>query len=98
MPYRLSYYDEAGSDIEEAKMWYHSQLPGLEKRFSKDIKHTAARVSSNPFAYAIRYKKIRIAYASVFPYSIHFYIDNARVVITGIVHNSRNPEFLNQRK
>jgi len=35
---------------------------------------------------------IRIAHTKVFPYNIHFYIDEtkAQVVIIGIIHNKRN--------
>jgi len=35
----------------------------------------------------------------VFPYSIHFYIDktNNRMVIIGVVHSSRDFDFLKQR-
>jgi len=45
-----------------------------------------------PTAYAMRYRNIRIAHTKVFPYNIHFYIDEtkAQVVIIGIVHNKRN--------
>lgn len=45
-----------------------------------------------PESYAIRYKSIRIAHPKVFPYNIHFYLDEEAnsIVITAIVHNKRN--------
>lgn len=51
------------------------------------------RILDRPYVYAIRYKNIRIAHPDIFPYSIHFYIDDLAntVVITAIMHNSRNP-------
>jgi hypothetical protein len=35
--------------------------------------------------------KVRIAHTKIFPYNIHFYIDEAKkqIVIIGIVHNKR---------
>jgi len=99
MPYRLTYFKEAKNDISEAKIWYHSQQKGLEKRFAEDIKKAVVRLKLNPYAHTIRYKKNRVAHPDVFPYSIHFYVDEAykRIVIIGIVHNSRDFNFLKNR-
>ena len=100
MPYQLTYFKEAKNDINQAKIWYHSQQKGLEKRFAEDIRKAIVRLKTNPHVHAIRYKKNRLAHPDVFPYSIHFYIDELqkRIVIIGIVHNSRNFDFLKQRK
>ena len=52
-----------------------------------------------PFAYSVRYKTIRIAHPKVFPYNIHFYINELEelVVITAIVHNKRLPTVVRER-
>ena len=44
-----------------------------------------------PFAYSVRYRNVRIAHTEIFPYNIHFYIDEEKshIVIIGIVHNKR---------
>ena len=100
MAFRLSYFKAAKDDVKEAKIWYHDQLPGLEKRFAKDLKNTIIRLQLNPYAFALRYEKFRISHTDIFPYSIHFYIDNVanRIVIVGIVHESRDNAFLKVRK
>ena len=99
MVYKVLYFDEVRQDIKEAKNWYRSQLKGLEKRFAEDIKIAISRLKERPAVHAIRYKNIRIAHPDVFPYAIHFYIDDHAntVVITGILHNSRDPLFSQQR-
>lgn len=99
MRYQLTYYQEVANDIGEAKLWYHNQLPGLEKRFAKDIKKAITRLKASPFIHAIRHKNIRVAHPDVFPYAIHYYVDDVmkRIVIIGVVHNSRNPTFLSNR-
>ncbi len=93
MAYKALYFDAVRQDIKEAKEWYRLQQKGLEKRFAQDIKIAITRLLDRPSVYAIRYKNIRIAHPDVFPYSIHFYLDEAAntVVITAIVHNKRHP-------
>ena len=73
------------------------------KRFgetlAQDIKAAILRLKERPTVHAIRYKNVRIARPDVFPYAIHFYIDELShtIVITAIVHNSRNPKFPQKR-
>jgi plasmid stabilization system protein ParE len=98
MPYQLLYFDAAKDDIRQAKNWYKNQAPGLEKRFSLDIKTAILRLAQRPFVHAIRYKDIRVAHPDVFPFAIHYYIDESKysIVIIAIVHNSRNPFYPKQ--
>ena len=99
MAYLLQYFDEALTDIQEAKIWYKEQREGLEEDFSAIIEQTIERIVKMPTVYAVRYKSIRIAHPKRFPYNVHFYIDKsqATVVITAIVHNRRNPVIARQR-
>jgi hypothetical protein len=90
--YTAFYYDEVRDDIIAAKAWYREQQYGLDERFELSLKETIANVLTMPSAFAIRYKNVRIAHTKVFPYNIHFFIDevNRQIVIIGIVHNKRN--------
>lgn len=100
MSYNVVYFDEVKLDIREAKDWYRLQLKGLEKRFAQDIKKAIIRLAKRPTVHAIRYRNVRIAHPDIFPYAIHFYIDDSThsVVITAIVHNSRAPRYSQKRK
>jgi len=86
------YLDEVESDIASAKRWYAEQQEGLETRFVTAVKEAIADILKMPSAYAVRYKNVRIAHTKIFPYNIHFYIDElqAQIVIIGIIHNKRN--------
>jgi hypothetical protein len=44
-----------------------------------------------PSAYAIRYKNVRIAHTRIFPYNVHFFINEEaqQIVIIGVVHGKR---------
>ena len=99
MGYSIHYFDEVKFDIQEAKFWYKDQKAGLEKRFAQEIKKTLVRIQNNPKGYEIKYKDIRSAFTDVFPYAIHFFIDDEhkRIVIIAIVHQYRNPKLQQSR-
>ncbi|KQR72642.1 type II toxin-antitoxin system RelE/ParE family toxin [Pedobacter sp. Leaf176] len=92
MDYGLYFLDEVKSDIREAKDLYKTQKPGLEKRFAQEIKKSILKLQNHPKSYEIRYKNIRSVFTEVFPYAIHFFIDDKlkQVVIIAILHQSRN--------
>ena len=89
--YKLLYLDEVEDDIAVAKQWYAEQQKDLDLRFASAVKDTLSNILKMPTAYAVRYRNVRIAHTKVFPYNVHFYIDEtkAQVVIIGIVHNKR---------
>jgi plasmid stabilization system protein ParE len=87
-------------DIYEAKTWYKKQKEGLELKFANAIEKVIEHILETPKSYSIRYKKIRIAHPKIFPYNIHFYIDepNKSIVITAIIHARRHPKVAKKRK
>ena len=82
---------EAKLDIKEASYWYEEKEKGLGRRFTTVIREEIAFISKNPESIALRYKEIHTCVVSVFPYMIHYYIDNNRLVIVGILHTSLSP-------
>ena len=99
MARQLQYFDEVETDLHQAKVWYKEQKEGLEIEFANVIEKTIEHILDTPKAYAIRYKKVRIAHPKIFPYTIHFYIDelNKTVVITAIVHSKRHQKITKKR-
>ena len=89
--YRFFYLDEVQNDIIAAKQWYAQQQKGLDTRFAASVKEALSDILKMPLAYSVRYRNVRIAHTKIFPYNIHFYIDEvqAMIVIIGIVHNKR---------
>lgn len=90
--YAVFYLDEVKNDLLFAKQWYAREQEGLDERFVLAVKEAIANIVKMPSAYAIRYKDVRIAHTKVFPYNVHFYIDEGKkqIIITGIVHNKRS--------
>lgn len=81
-------------DIREAALWYNEQLPGLGRRFTHFTRKKIELICENPHLYTIRYAEMRTAILPVFPFMIHFKIDEKRrvVAIVGVFHTSLDPE------
>jgi plasmid stabilization system protein ParE len=99
MAYSIFYFDEVEIDIKEARSWYKATAEKLENRFVQAIENMIIKLQEWPKAYAIRYKNVRIAHPPIFPYSIHFYIDDVenRIIIIAIVHGRRHPDVAKKR-
>jgi plasmid stabilization system protein ParE len=84
----------AKQDIQEVALWYNSKQKGLGKRFTLELRRKVKFISQNPQAVAVRYADVRTAVLDVFPFMIHFTIeeDKKRVVISAVFHTSLNPK------
>jgi hypothetical protein len=67
--------------------------------FALAVEVAIEKIIKMPTAYSVRYENVRIAHVKVFPYNIHFYIDEVfkLVVITAIVHNKRHSDIARKR-
>ena len=94
MKYTIVYHTDAEEDVARAKKWYREQAAGLEKRFAKTIKQTINHIIENPLLFEVRYKKNRIAFTKVFPFGIHYLLDQKTntVYILAVLHTSLNPD------
>lgn len=83
----------ARQDIKEAAQWYNQRQLGLGKRFVRHIREKINFVRENPKAIPIRYTNVRTAVLEVFPYMIHFVVDdeNKRIIVSAVLSVHRNP-------
>ena len=97
--YNALYFDAVFIDIQEAKIWYKQQKEGLEIEFVFAIEIAIIKILKMPTSYSPQYQNVRIAHPKIFPYNIHFYIDevNKNVVFTAIIHNKRHSKFAKKR-
>lgn len=86
-------------DISEAATWYNSKQKGLGKRFTNEIRSKLLFIRENPKASAVRYDDTRCAVLDVFPFMIHYTIDeaNKNIIVAAVFHTSLNPEKWNKR-
>lgn len=84
----------AKEDIQEAAQWYNQRQKGLGKRFTAEVRERVSLIQRNPQASPIRYEDVRTAVLNIFPFMIHYTIDEAAktVLIAGVFHTSISPE------
>lgn len=99
MTWQLAYYKEVESDLQSTKEWYKKHQDGLEKRFSVEVKKGLSKLQITPFIYEVRYRNIRIKHLDIFPFGIHYQVDEALKTITiiAILHHHQNPEIYYNR-
>ena len=89
----------AKEDILEAAQWYNKQQNGLGKRFTAEVREKVHFIRQNPEAINVIYNDIRTAVLNLFPYMLHFTIDeeNKTIIILAVLHTSRNPALWKKR-
>ena len=89
----------AKADIREAALWYNEKQKGLGKRFTAEVREKVHFIKQNPKASNVRYDSVRTAVLNVFPFMIHYTINesNKTVIVSAVFHTSRNPDVWNKR-
>jgi plasmid stabilization system protein ParE len=84
----------AKDDIKSAAHWYNDKQQGLGKRFTKEVRDKVLFIRKNPKVVAIRYDDTRCAVLRIFPFMIHFNVDedNKLVIIVAVFHTALDPE------
>ena len=97
--YKSTILPLAKEDIREAAIWYNKQQKGLGTRFINEVRENVHFVRQNTKASNIRYKNVRTTVLNVFPFMIHYTIDekNKTIIVSAVLHTSRNPEFWKNR-
>lgn len=78
--WKVIYSKEAENHIKQAVEYYNNKSEGLGSRFYEKIKVADIKLKSNPY-FQVRYNIIRCLPLEVFPYMIHFEIDETRKLI-----------------
>jgi len=89
----------AKQDIEEAAQWYDSKQKGLSKRFTSQVREKVKFILQNPTASALRYDGVRTSVLDIFPFMIHYSIDEAQklVIVSAVLHTRRHPGIWQER-
>lgn len=89
----------AKQDVREAALWYNKKSQGLDKRFTAEVREKVRLISQNPTAFNVRYDDVHTAALNVFPYMVHYTIDevNKTDIVSAVLHTSRDPELWENR-
>jgi len=82
----------AKQDIREAALWYNKRSKGLGKKFTAEVRKKIRFIRKNPTASHVRYDNVRTAVLNIFPYMIHYTVNEANktVVVSAVLHTSRD--------
>jgi len=89
----------AKQDIKEAAHWYEDKQKNLGKRFTQEVRTDIRFLKGNPTATAVRYDSVRCSVLKIFPFMIHYTIDEAKkvIIITAVLHTSQDPNLWKER-
>lgn len=81
-------------DISDAAVWYNSKQKGLGKRFTRKVRSKVQFIRKNPKAPTVRYDNTRCAVLDVFPFMVHYTVDeqNKSIIVIAVFHTSLNPD------
>jgi plasmid stabilization system protein ParE len=88
----------AVQDIQDAINYYEEKSAGLGKKFENELNEQILFLAKNPFL-RTRYENVRCLVLNVFPFMIHFTIDEdlKTITIRAVFHTSINPQKWNTR-
>lgn len=89
MKYFIEISEEAKQNIEEVLLYYSNVSIALKDKFEVELSKSIELLSKNPLHHQARYRKIRIAFTEVFPFGIHYIVENEYIYILKILHTKR---------
>lgn len=89
MKYSIKFEEESLTDFSEGISYYEKISESLAEKFHTEFWKTINLIKANPLHYQNRYKKIRIAFTEVFPYGIHYIVDENEITVFRILHTKR---------
>ncbi len=100
MNHSLVFSQESRQEIIESIVWYNQEKENLGFEFYAEVNEKLSLIVKSPLHYSIRFKNIRSTQIRKFPYLIYFKIEEEKssVIILGVLHTSRNPQIIKQRK
>ena len=83
----------AKDDIRQNAKWYNKQQKDLGKRFTTEVRNAIKHIEKNPENIAVRHRNVRALKTKVFPYMVHFVIDepNKTIIIKAVFSTHQNP-------
>ncbi len=93
MSYRFIYDPIATLEYKDAVGWYAKRNEKAANNFINEVKDKIAVICNDPFRYRNTYKNYRETSLKKFPYSIIYFVDEAKkiVIIQSLFHHKRNP-------
>ena len=91
--YKITTTNNARRDIYRAMDWEDARSDGLGRRFVDVLDRKFTRLSTTPYIGSVRYDDVRCTSTDVFPYLIHYIVDepNRQVTVLRVLHTHQKP-------
>jgi plasmid stabilization system protein ParE len=93
MPYSCVTTNNARTDILKAIEWENSRQQLLGDYFFDDLENRLNDLCVTPTAGSIRYDNVRVTYTRIFPYNIHYIVDDEKqeIIVLRVLSRYREP-------
>src|SRR2546428_6164958 len=88
----------AERDVREARSWYNDISPALAERFTSAVDQAVTAAAENPLAFQLLHRSLRRVLLRRFPYALFFVAEESRIVVVGVLHQSRDPRIAQRRR
>lgn len=94
---KYKFHPEALQDYSEATRWYAERDLKLAFRFIDAVEEAVTRIAENPTHWQLIDEDVRRCLTHVFPYGVLYTIESDFILIVGVMHCSRDPEYWKDR-
>ena len=92
------FHPEAGTELEEASVFYESRMAGLGKSFAAEVQRTVTLIRQFPDTGLLIGPSRHRVLIPRFPYAVVYRRDPDSIVILAISHQRRRPGYWRGRK
>ena len=89
MKYSIKFEEDCLTDFFEGIAYYETISDSLAEKFHREFWKTIDLIKANPLHYQNRYKEVRIAFTEIFPFGIHYVVDENMITVLKILHTKR---------
>ena|SRR5688572_4184158 len=89
----LSFLKLAQQEVDDAVVWYDSQLSGLGVRFLDDLDRAVRRITLYPLSCAEIEPGLRRCLLTRFPHGVIYGIEADAIIVVAVAHLHREPRY-----
>lgn len=93
---RIIFRPEVADDVLTAYTWYEKKYKGLGEDFLRVFYAHIDEIARNPLQYRKIYGDFRRCLMRRFPFAVFLLVEEEAVVVLGVFHCARNPDWIHQ--
>lgn len=93
----IRFVKAAQAEVDDAVIWYESQLRGLGIKFLDDFDRAIRQIATYPLAYSEIGNGLHRCLLTKFPYGVIYGIDAESIIVVAVAHLHREPRYWTDR-